>query len=140
MAALGSPPTSRLLRAGTIAGMIAAVCTTAVASIARAAGLSLEVDGTAVPVLAFAWWTLVGTALGVLLARVSRDRRRFVVVTIVAAGVSLIPAVVAPDDTATKVVLVGCHILAAAIIISMLNRQLPAVADDCHETIDAGSS
>ena len=93
----------------------------------RAADVSLEVDGTAIPIPAFAWWTLVGAALGVVLARLLRERRRFVVVTTVATGLSLIPAIAAADDTATTAVLVASHLLAAAIIIPTLSRQLPAV-------------
>lgn len=118
------PSTRRLVRSGALAGAIAAVCTTAVAAVARAADISLEVDGTAIPIPAFAWWTLVGAALGVVLARLLRDRRRFVVVTTVAAGLSLIPAIAAPDDAATKAVLVVNHLLAAAIIIPTLSQRL----------------
>ena len=117
--------TRGLLRTGAVAGVIAAVCTTVVAAIASAAGVSLEVNGEAIPLPAFAWWTLVGAALGVVLARLLRVRRRFVVVTTVAAGLSLIPAIAAPDDTATKAVLVGLHLLAAAIIIPTLSQRLP---------------
>jgi peptidoglycan/LPS O-acetylase OafA/YrhL len=117
--------TRRLVRSGALAGAIAAACTTAVAAIASAADVSLEVDGQAIPIPAFAWWTLVGAAVGVVLARLLRERRRFVVVTAVALGLSLIPAIAAPDDSATKAVLVGCHLLAAAIIITTISRQLP---------------
>ena len=94
-------------------------------AIASAADVSLEVDGDAIPLPAFAWWTLVGAALGVVLARLLRERRRFVVVTTVAVALSLLPAIAAPDDTATKAVLVGLHLLAAAIIIPTLGQQLP---------------
>ncbi len=118
------PSTRRLVRSGVLAGAIAAACTTVVAAIANAADVSLEVDGTAIPIPAFTWWTLVGAALGVVLARLLRDRRRFVVVTTVAVVLSLIPAIAAPDDAATTAVLVGCHLLAAAIIIPMLGKQI----------------
>ena len=118
------PSTRRLVRSGALAGAIAAVCTTVVAAVARAAGVSLEVDGTAIPIPAFVWWTLVGAAVGVVLARLLGERRRFVVVTTVAVGLSLIPAIAAPDDTATKAVLVGTHLLAAAIIIPTLSQRL----------------
>src|SRR6478735_8098064 len=121
--------TRRIVRSGAIAGAIAAVCTTVVASIASAADVSLEINGTAIPIPAFAWWTIIGAALGVLLARRLRDRRRFVVVTTIAVGLSLIPAIAAPDDTATKAVLVGCHLLAAAIIIPTVSRRLPVDND-----------
>lgn len=49
---------------------------------------------------------------------------------IAAAGLSLIPAIAAPDDTATKAVLVGTHLLAAAIIIPTLSQRLTAVNND----------
>lgn len=124
------PSTRRLVRSGALAGAIAAVCTTVVAAVARAADVSLDIDATAIPIPAFAWWTLIGAALGVVLARVLRERRRFVVVTTVAAGLSLIPAIAGPDDTATRAVLVGAHLLAAAIVIPTLGQQLTAVDDD----------
>jgi hypothetical protein len=124
------PSTRRLVRSGALAGATAAVCTTVVAAIARAADVSLDVDATAIPIPAFAWWTLVGAALGVGLARLLRERRRFVVVTTVATGLSLIPPIAAPDHTATKVVLVGAHLLAAAIVIPILSQRLPAVNAD----------
>ena len=118
------PSIRGLVRSGALAGAIAAVCTTAVAAIASAADVSLEINAKAIPIPAFAWWTLVGAALGVVLARLLRERRRFVVVATIAVGLSLIPAIAAPDDTATKAVLVGTHLLAAAIIIPTLSRRL----------------
>ncbi len=126
------PSTRRLVRSGAVAGAIAAVCTTAVAAVASAADVGLEVDGTAIPIPAFAWWTLVGAAVGVVLARLLRERRRFVVVTTIGAGLSLVPAIAAPDDTATRAVLVGCHLLAAAIIIPTLGRRLPRSTTTTH--------
>jgi hypothetical protein len=118
------PSTRRLVHLGALAGTIAAVCTTVVAAIASAADVSLEIDAKAIPIPAFAWWTIIGAALGVVLARLLRERRPFVVVATVAVGLSLIPAIAAPDDTATKAVLVGTHLLAAAIIIPTLSRRL----------------
>ena len=122
--------TRGLVRSGALAGAIAAVSTTVVAAIARAADVSLEIDATAVPIAAFAWWIIIGAALGVAFARLLRERRRFLVVTTVAACLSLIPAITAPDDTATKAVLVGAHLLAASIIIPTLSRRLTAVDND----------
>ncbi len=124
------PSTGCLVRSGALAGAIAAVCTTVVAAIARAADVSLEINATAIPIPAFAWWTVVGAALGVMLARLLRERRRFVVVTTLAVGLSLIPPIAAPDDTATKAVLVAAHLLAAAIIIPTLTQQLTPVTND----------
>jgi hypothetical protein len=94
------------------------------AAIARAAGVTLEVEAAAIPIAAFAFWTLIGAALGVLMARLLRARRRFLVVATVVTGLSLIPPIALPDDSATKVVLVAAHLLAAAIIIPSLSRGL----------------
>jgi Family of unknown function (DUF6069) len=124
------PTTRHLVRSGALAGAVAALCTTVVAAIASAADVSLEINAEAIPIPAFAWWTIIGAALGVVLARLLRERRRFIVVTTVAVGLSLIPAIAAPDDTATRAVLVGAHLLAAAIIIPTLSRQLIAVNRD----------
>ena len=81
-------------------------------------------DGAAIPIAAFAMWTVIGAALGVLLARVLGDRRRFVTVTLAATGLSLIPPIALPDHLATTAVLVGAHLLAAAIIIPALSQPL----------------
>jgi peptidoglycan/LPS O-acetylase OafA/YrhL len=126
------PSTRRLVRSGALAGAIAAVCTTVVAAVASAADVSLEINGEAIPIPAFAWWTLVGAAVGVAFARLLRRRRRFAVVTAVAVCLSLIPAIAAPDDTATKLVLVGAHLLAAVIIIPTLATQLPRSTTTAH--------
>ena len=122
------PSTLALARRSALAGAAASVVTTAGAATARAANVNLEVDGVGIPIAAFAWWTLVGAALGVLIARLLRARRRFLVVTIVATGFSLIPPIALPDDAATKAVLVAAHLLAAAIIIPSLSRGLPAAS------------
>jgi hypothetical protein len=118
------PSTRTLLRTGALAGSIAAICTTLVAAGARAAGVDLEIDGTPVPLLAFAWWTLVGATLGVVLARFLGARRRFVIGATVATGLSLVPAIAAPDEAATAAVLVTTHLLAAAIVVPPLARLL----------------
>ena len=118
------PSTRRLVRSGALAGAIAAVCTTVVAAIATRCRCQSRSQRHSHSDPAFAWWTLVGAAVGVVLARLLRERRRFVVVTTVAVGLSLIPAIAAPDDTATKAVLVGTHLLAAAIIIPTLSQRL----------------
>ncbi len=109
---------------GLLAGVVAAVGTTGVAAIARAADVDLEVDGSSIPLPAFALWTVVGAALGFVVARLLGDARRFVAVTLAITAVSLVPAIVLPDDTATKLVLVGTHLLAAVIVIPALSRRL----------------
>jgi hypothetical protein len=123
------PSTRRLVQVGAIVGVVAAVCNAIVVAIASAADVSLEVDGKAIPVVAFPMWTFIGAVLGVVLARVLRDRKRFVIVTTVATALTLIPAIATPDDTATKLVLVGTHVLAAVLIIPALARELPVKND-----------
>ena len=118
------PSTRRLVQIGALAGAIAAVCTTVVAAVASASDVSLDVNAKAIPIPAFAWWTIIGAALGVVLARLLRHPRRFVLTTTVATGLSLVPAIAVPDHTATKAVLVASHLLAAAIIIPTLSRGL----------------
>ncbi|GAA1723799.1 DUF6069 family protein [Aeromicrobium alkaliterrae] len=120
-----SPTFRNLAPTGLVAGVVAAVATTAVAAIAQAADVDLEVDGTAIPLAAFAWWTVVGAVLGIVLARVLGSARRFAVVAAAITVVSLVPAIALPDDGATKAVLVGVHLLAAVIVIPALARKLP---------------
>jgi len=131
-AASNRPSTRHLIRVGAQAGAVAAVCTTVLAAIAAARDISLEVDAAPVPIPAFALWTLVGSALGVVLARLLRQRQRFVVVTTITTGLSLIPAIAAPDDTATRAVLVAAHLVAAAIIIPALAKQLSPTRTSVH--------
>ncbi len=121
------PSTRQLAQAGAIAGAIAAAATAVMAAVARAADVSLEVNAQGIPIPAFAGWTLAGAALGVVMARLLRERRRFVMVTTVFVCLSLVPAIAAPDRTATKAVLVSAHLLAAAIIVPALSRRLTAV-------------
>jgi predicted MFS family arabinose efflux permease len=121
------PSTLLLVRRGAAAGAAAAVVTTATAVIARAVDVALEVDGAGIPIAAFAMWTVVGAALGILLARFLGDRRRFVTVALMTTGLSLVPPIALPDQVATKAVLVGAHLLAAAIIVPALSRLLPTV-------------
>lgn len=123
----GQPSTSALVRRGAPTGVAASFATTGVAAIAHAADVSLEVDAIAIPIAAFALWTLVGATVGVLMARLLRERRRFLAVTTVATGLSLIPPMALPDDAATKAVLVTAHLVAAAIIIPSLSRGLTTV-------------
>ena len=120
------PVTGGLARTGAVAGAVAAGATALVGVAAGAADVPLEVDGEAIPVAAFAMWTVVATALGVGLARLLGDRRRFVTVCAGLVALSLVPAIAAPDDTASKVVLVAAHLLAGVLVVPALARRLPA--------------
>ena len=119
-------PHGRLLRTGALAGAGAAAATVAIAASARAADVALKVDDKAIPLVAFAFWTIVATAAGAVIAAIVRHRRPFLAITLAATALSLVPAVLAPDDTSTAAVLVGTHLVAAAIVIPALGRQLAA--------------
>lgn len=119
MARIGS-----LTKTGAIAGVTAALATTGLAAIAKAADVSLEVDAVPIPTGAFAMWTVVGAVLGIGLALLLRTRRRFLIATATGFAFSLVPAIAFPGDAASKAVLVAAHAVAAAIIVSPLARQL----------------
>jgi Family of unknown function (DUF6069) len=62
--------------------------------------------------------------VGVVLARLVGDPRRFITITLVATALSLVPAIALPDDTATRLTLVAAHLSAAAIVIPALSRKV----------------
>jgi hypothetical protein len=115
---LGTP--LGLARSGLAAGLAAAVATTALAATARAAGVDFEVDGQAIPLSAFPWWTLIGAVAGIVAAKVVGDRRRFLTVAVAATALSLVPAIALPDAVATSVALVAAHLVAATIVVPAL--------------------
>ena len=123
-----------LRRAALTSGVVAAVGTTAVAAVAMAADVPLEVDGEQIPLLGFVQMTLVGAALGGLIAGalgrfVARPRRSFVIAAVVLTVLSCVPSVVYPPDVATTAVLVATHLIAASIVVPALARQLPSTSD-----------
>jgi MFS family permease len=123
-----------LRRAALTSGVVAAVSTTAVAAVALAADVPLEVDGEQIPLLGFAQMTLVGAVLGGLIAGVlgrfaTRPRRWFVAAAVLLTVLSCVPPVVYPPDVATKAVLVAIHLIAALIVVPSLARQVRSTSD-----------
>jgi peptidoglycan/LPS O-acetylase OafA/YrhL len=119
----------RLWKTGAVAGVTAAVATTAVAAIGHAADVSLEVSSKAIPVLGFGQLTLVGALLGTILAvvlsrRASRPQRTFVVTTVVLTALSLVPDLTANAASGTRALLALTHLVAAAIVIPALASKL----------------
>lgn len=119
----------RIWRTGAVAGLTAAAATTAVAAIGHAADVSLDVAGTAIPVLGFAQLTLVGALLGTILAvvlsrRASRPQRTFVGTTVVLTALSLVPDLTADAASGTRALLALTHLVAAAIVIPALASKL----------------
>ncbi|MCU1344090.1 MAG: hypothetical protein JWL70_356 [Acidimicrobiia bacterium] len=122
-------PSHPIRRATLISGPLAALATVAVAAAGDGAGVPLAIDGEAIPLLGFAQMTLIGAGIGGLLAAAltryaARPRPTFLWVAIVMTVLSCIPSVALPPDIATKMVLVGTHLLAAAMIVPALARQI----------------
>ena len=119
-----------LWRAALASGAVAAAATTAIAAVAGAAGVSFEVDGEPIPLLGFAQMTLLGAVLGLVIAGVCRrfahPRATFVRITVALTAVSVVPDFAMSFDTASRIVLVFCHVTAASIIVPVLARRLPA--------------
>jgi hypothetical protein len=93
----------------------------------HAVGVSFQIDAQAIPLLGFAQLTFVGAVIGGVLVAVLNRRsaapgRRFVQIAIALTALSCVPSVAMPDDVATKLTLVGLHVLAAAIIVPVLLR------------------
>jgi hypothetical protein len=117
-----------LLKATLLVGVVAAATTTAVAAAAHAAGVPLAIDGEQIPFLGFAQMALLGAVLGGLIVAAlnrwsGRARQRFQVIAAALTVASFIPSVALPPDTATKLVLVATHVVAAAIIVPALVRR-----------------
>jgi hypothetical protein len=122
-------PTRGLLRTGLASGVVAAAATTAVAGIAHAAGVSLDISGEPIPLAAFAQLTFVATMIGTVLAvafarRAARPRHTFVVTTLVLTALSIVPDALADAQVATRLTLAMTHLFAAAIVIPALSRRL----------------
>ena len=122
--------TPLLLVPGLIAGAIAAVTTTAIVLIAHAAGEDVAVGGEQIPVVAFAQFVLVGTLIGIALARVlsrraRRPRSTFVRTTVALTALSIVPDLVVDASSGSRLVLTLIHVVAAAMIVPTLAARLP---------------
>lgn len=119
-------------------GTVAAVATTTLAGVAHASGVSLDIAGEPVPVLAFAQLTflfaLVGLLIAVGLRRWASDARTaWVRTTVVLTGLSFVPDLLADAATQTKITLMSTHVIAAAIVIPAVATRLsrrPVGGDD----------
>ena len=121
--------TGPLVGTGLVATAVASIATSAVAAAGSAAGVSLAVSGAPIPVSGFAVLTavcsLVGVLLAVVLARRARQpRRTFIRTTVVLTALSLVPDLVADATSATKVLLMVTHLVAAAIVVPAVARHL----------------
>jgi hypothetical protein len=124
-----SASAKNLWRTGVTYGAAASVATLAVAAGARAADISLEVGGEAIPVAGFAQLSFVGAVIGTMLAvvfarRAAHARRTFVHTTLVLTVLSIVPDALVDAQVVTKVTLALTHVIAAAIVIPALASRL----------------
>jgi hypothetical protein len=125
----GETKAPSMWRTGLKAGVIAAVATTAIAAVASAVDVPLEIGGESLPMIGFAQLTLFFTALGVLIAKglarwTQHPRTAFVRTTVALTALSFVPDLTADATSATKVTLMLTHLVAAAIVIPALANRL----------------
>jgi len=119
-----------VLKAGSAAGAVAAMATTVIAVAAHSVGVSFaDRTGQSIPWFAFAQLTFVGALLGVALAagvrrRASQPRRTFTRAAWTLAVVSCVAPTLIGLSTAGAAALVVDHLVAAAIVIPAIAKQL----------------
>ena len=125
-----------MLRVGALAGVAAAVATELVAAVARVGDVSMEAgsfgadSAEPIPVLGFAFATLLWTAVGIAMAAAmgrwaKRPAHTFTVTAVVLTVVSLVPpALAGATTTGTKVILALTHVVAALIVVPALRHEL----------------
>jgi hypothetical protein len=121
---------------GVIAAAAGAAATALFAALAKAADVPLEVASAsgeqpeAIPVAGFATAVLIASVVGILLALAfdrwaKRPARTFLVVATVLSVVSLVTPVLAQEaTTATRVVLALSHVVAAAVVVTIITARL----------------
>jgi Family of unknown function (DUF6069) len=120
-----------LIGFGVAATAAASAATMIVAAAGDAAGVSLDVGGAPIPVSGFGVLTTVFSLVGVILAAVlartaRRPRRAFVRTTVVLTALSLVPDLIVDAAPGTRALLMLTHLVAAAIVIPVVARRLPA--------------
>lgn len=121
-------PAASLRRSTVAAGAAGAAATTGLAAVVRATGVNLAAHGP-IPLAGFAQLTFVAAVLGGLLAALlnrygAGARRRFLRIAGVLTALSCLVPLAAGDDLASRIGLVATHLLAAAIIVPVLARQI----------------
>lgn len=125
------PSAGSLLLHGAAATVIAAVATATVAVAGQAAGISLDVAGAPIPPFGFATMTVMFSVVGLLIAvglrRFARHpRTAWIRTTVALTALSLVPDVLVDAAITTKMLLMVTHLVAAAIVIPAVARQLRA--------------
>jgi hypothetical protein len=118
---------------GLLATLTAVATTTLAAALAGAAGVDFEVPdgGETIPVAGFAvvtgFFSIVGVVLALALLRWSaRPAERFGWTAAALTAISLVPPVASGASAVTIAVLLGLHLVPAAVMIPALTRSLRA--------------
>ena len=115
---------------GVAAGVVAAIATTVLASVASAASVSFaDSTGESIPVAGFAQVTLVFSLIGVAIAAVmARKARRpqstFVRTAIALTALSYVPDLTFGFDAGSAATLITLHTVAAAIVVPTIAGRL----------------
>jgi hypothetical protein len=106
-------------RSGLVTTAVAAIGTTVLAAVIRAAGVELGVDGEPIPLLGFAQMVALGGLIGIVVAR-HTGRTAFYRTTILLTVLSCVPSIALGTTAADKIGLVVTHVAAAAFIVPRL--------------------
>lgn len=110
-------------RFGIATGVVAAATTSVVVVALRAAGVELNVEGEPIPLMGFAQMVLLGTVIGIVMARRMR-RTTFLWATAALTVLSCVPSVAWGDGAGSKAALVFTHLVAAAVVVPTFARRL----------------
>ena len=120
---------TNLWRPTAAAAVVAAAASTAVAAVAHAAGVSLEIEGEAIPLMGFFQLVLIFTFVGFLIACgvrrwAAKPRQTFVRTCVALTTVSFVPDLLVSAATSTRFTLMATHLVAAAIVIPVVAARL----------------
>ena len=126
-----SRPPRRLIRRGLVGAVVAVAATSLTAAVARTMGVDFELPdgGQELPVSGIGTMTGIFAVAGLLIAAAFRRWSRrpapaFAWTTVILTAVSLIPPFLAGANVGTVTSLVLVHLLAAAVMIPVLTREL----------------
>ncbi len=106
-------------RYGLTTGVIATAAVCGLVIVLNGAGVPTEVGGEAIPLLGFAQMVLLGTVIGIAMAR-RMQTASFVRATVALTALSYVPSVALGMGVASKLALVLTHVVAAAIVVPRL--------------------
>lgn len=125
------PQVRGIIGKGLLTAVGAAVVTTVVAALAKAAGVVFEIPdgGEAIPLSGIAFVTFVFSVVGVIIAVAllrwsAQPAKRWVQVAVSLTALSLVPPFTVGAAVPTAATLVALHLVAAAVMIPAVKRHL----------------